>query len=76
MISNKANNYYILYFIQDVILEIGDVETDDFAFPLIPVEIINCGVMSVKEPYKLDNPDDAEKKRLADRKKAKKNKKN
>ena len=76
MISNQANYYYILYLIQDVILEIGDVETDNFAFPLVPVEIIDCGVMSVEEAFKLDNPDDAEKKRIAERKKAKKTKKN
>jgi hypothetical protein len=55
----------------------ADVETDDFAFPTVPIEIIDCGIISVKEPFKLENPDDVEKREQKDRRaKRKANKRN
>ncbi|XP_072037738.1 peptidyl-prolyl cis-trans isomerase B-like [Amphiura filiformis] len=56
----------------DVVEEIAEVETDDFAFPTVPVEIVNCGVMSVKEPYLLENPEETESKKREEKRKARK----
>ncbi|XP_072037736.1 peptidyl-prolyl cis-trans isomerase B-like [Amphiura filiformis] len=60
----------------DVVLDMADVDTDDFAFPTVPIQIVDCGIISVKEPFKLDNPDDVEKKERRERRsKRKANKK-
>ena len=60
---------------QDVVEEIADVETDDFAFPVVPVQIVDCGVISVKEPFHVNNPDELEKKAKKDKKSNKGSKK-
>jgi len=55
-----------------VVEDIAEVETDEFAFPVVPVEVVNVGVIPVKNPYKIDDPEEEEKKLRKERRSARK----